>query len=526
MSNQEPDEDRIYGVDQHGDAGEYPYTRGIHREMYRKKLWTMRQYAGFGSAAAANQRFKYLLSKGTTGLSVAFDLPTQMGRDPDHGLAVGEVGKVGVSIATTQDMQELFAGISLADVSVSMTINATASILLSLLCVKAKKDGIPIAALQGTTQNDILKEYIARGTYIYPPTGALKLTTDLIEFCKLEIPKWNTISISGYHIREAGSTAAQEIAFTISDGLTYIEHALARGLTIDEFAPRLSFFFNCHTDFFEEIAKFRAARKLWATIIKERFQPKNPASLQLRFHTQTAGSTLTAQQPENNIIRTTIEAMAAVLGGTQSLHTNGFDEALRLPSEKAATIALRTQQIIAHESGVTNTVDPLGGSPFIESLTTKLYNEAYAIIKKVDDVGGMVKAIENYFPQGEIERAAYNFQKEIEAKKRIIVGVNDFVGEFATEDGVNSSNGSLVAASKDAAKAKSDKEQADLLARLQQFKAQRDNTKTTSSLLALQSAATAGQNTVPLTIEALEAGATLGEVSDVFRTVFGEYHPA
>ena len=503
---------RIYGADTFGDAGEFPYTRGIHSEMYRKKLWTMRQYAGFGDATAANARFRYLLSQGTTGLSVAFDLPTQMGRDPDHALSKGEVGRVGVSISTADDICELFSGIDLSKASVSMTINATASILLSLLCVKAKKDGTPLKDLKGTTQNDILKEYIARGTYIYPPTGAMKLTTDLISFCKNELPQWNTISISGYHIREAGSTAAQEIAFTLADGLAYIEAALKVGLTIDEFAPRLSFFFNGHSNFFEEIAKYRAARKLWATLVKERFSPTKKESMQLRFHTQTAGSTLTAQQPENNIVRTSLQALSAVLGGTQSLHTNGFDEALRLPSQEAATLALRTQQVIAYESGVIDVVDPLGGAPFIEALTDDLYNEALQIIEIVDRQGGMIKSIENNFPQSEIEKAAYEFQKAVEAKTKIIVGVNEFQGEESAQ-GKNEKAAQL-----------NQNLEKKVIEQIKAFRSKHDQDKAKKLLQVLHEAAVNNQNTMPFTIEALENGCTLGEISDQFRDVFGEYH--
>jgi methylmalonyl-CoA mutase N-terminal domain/subunit len=507
--------ERIYGSQTFGDAGEFPFTRGIHPEMYRKKLWTMRQYAGFGDATAANARFRYLLSQGTTGLSVAFDLPTQMGRDPDHELARGEVGKVGVSIATRDDIAELFSQIDLAQASVSMTINATATILLSLLCVKAKQDGTKLSELRGTTQNDILKEYIARGTYIYPPKGAMKLTTDLMLFCKQELPQWNTISISGYHIREAGSTAAQEIAFTLADGIAYIEAALQKGLSIDEFAPRLSFFFNGHSNFFEEIAKFRAARQLWAELVQQRYHPQKKESMQLRFHTQTAGSTLTAQQPENNIVRTTLQALAAVLGGTQSLHTNGFDEALRLPTKEAATLALRTQQIIAHESGVVDVVDPLGGSPYIEALTEGLIADARVLIDKIDQQGGMIAAIENYFPQGEIEKAAYEYQKAVEDKRSIVVGVNDFIVEDPQPS-----------ASQPGAPLDMKKLESSIRDKVAQFKASRAPAPALQALEVLRAAATEDRNTMPLTIAALEAGCTLGEISDIFRSIFGEYHAA
>jgi methylmalonyl-CoA mutase N-terminal domain/subunit len=468
----------------------------------------MRQYAGFGNAESANKRFQYLLSQGVSGLSVAFDLPTQMGRDPDHKLSDGEVGKVGVSICNSQDIEVLFNKINLADVSVSMTINSTASILLSLLCVLAKKNNIPISQLKGTTQNDILKEYIARGTYIYPPTGAMKLTTDLIEFCKNEIPSWNTISISGYHIREAGSTAIQEVAFTLADGIAYVKAALSAGLNVDDFAPRLSFFFNCHNNFLEEVAKFRAARKLWSHIIKNQFGSQKKESMQLRFHTQTAGSSLTAQQPLNNVVRTTIQAMAAVMGGTQSLHTNSYDEALGLPTEDSALLALRTQQIIAHESGIADIVDALGGSYVIEELTDKIYQESLSLIDKIENLGGMVKAIEQNFPQSEIEKAAYNYQLSVEKAEQIVVGVNSFQSIKETDIPVEP---------------KSSQDEQLQKEKLKKFRENRDNVASQMALGELKNCATLDQNTIPYTILALEKGATLGEISDIFRQVFGEY---
>src|SRR5712671_605186 len=412
-----------------GFPGEYPYTRGIYPSMYRGRLWTMRQYAGFGSAIESNQRYRYLLTKGQAGLSVAFDLPTQIGMDSDHALARGEVGKVGVAIDSLEDMETLFDGIPLEKVSTSMTINATAAILLCLYVAVAKRQGASLQKLSGTVQNDILKEYIARGTYIYPVRPAMRIVTDIFSWCRDHLPKWNTISISGYHIREAGSTAVQEVAFTLADGIAYVQAALDAGLRVDEFAPQLSFFFNAHNDLLEEIAKYRAARRLWARIMTERFAAKDPRSLMLRFHAQTAGSSLTAQQPENNIVRVAIQALAAVLGGCQSLHTNSMDEALALPTEDAALIALRTQQILANETGVTNTVDPVAGSYAIESLTNEIEKGAVDYIKKVDSLGGMVRAIESGFVQGEIQKAAYEFQRAVEKKEQIVVGVNDFVAE-------------------------------------------------------------------------------------------------
>ncbi len=492
------------------DAGDYPYTRGVHRTMYRGKLWTMRQYAGFGTAREANERFHYLLKQGTTGLSIAFDLPTQMGRDSDHRMAKGEVGKVGVAISTLEDMEILLDGIPLDQVSISMTINATASILLALLLVVAERRGIPWAKLKGTIQNDMLKEYIARGTYIYPPRPALRIITDIFDFCRGEVPEWNTISISGYHIREAGSTAVDEVAFTLADGIAYVEAAVAKGLAVDDFAPRLAFFFNCHNDFLEEIAKFRAARALWAEIMRERFGAKKPESLMLRFHTQTAGSSLTAQQPENNITRTTIQALAAVLGGTQSLHTNSYDEALGLPTEHSARLALRTQQIIAHESGVAQSVDPLGGSYLIESWTARIIDEAKQKIAAIDAMGGMVTAIEEGFPQKEIEKSAYEFQKKIENREYIVVGVNEFIQDQEKTPEILKVN------------AQGEEEQKK---RLERFRALRDQAKVDNALAALREAATGSANLMIHITSAIRLGATLGEIADALRAEFGEYHP-
>src|SRR6202043_177841 len=412
-----------------GYPGEYPFTRGVQATMYRGRLWTMRQYAGMGDAEESNKRYKYLLANGTTGLSVAFDLPTQIGLDSDHPLALGEVGKVGVAIDSLEDMETLFEGIPLEKVSTSMTINSTAAILLCLYVAVAKKQGANLAKLGGTVQNDILKEYIARGTYIYPVRPAMRIVTDIFAWCRTELPKWNTISISGYHIREAGSTAVQEVAFTLADAIAYVQAALEAGLDIDDFAPQLSFFFNAHSDLLEEIAKYRAARRLWARIMRERFQARDPRSLLLRFHAQTAGSSLTAQQPENNIVRVAIQALGAVLGGCQSLHTNAMDEALALPTEDAVLLALRTQQIIAHETGVANTVDPVGGSYAIETLTNEIESGALAYIEKIDSLGGMLLAIESGFVQTEIQKAAYEYQRAVETKEQVVVGVNDFVAE-------------------------------------------------------------------------------------------------
>ena len=488
--------------------GESPFTRGIYPTMYRGRLWTMRQYAGFGTAVESNQRYRYLLSKGQVGLSVAFDLPTQIGMDSDAPLALGEVGKVGVAIDSLEDMETLFGGIPLETVSTSMTINATAAILLCLYVAVAKKQGASLSKLSGTVQNDILKEYIARGTYIYPVRPAMRIVTDIFAWCKDNLPRWNTISISGYHIREAGSTAIQEVAFTLADGIAYVQAALDAGLAVDEFAPQLSFFFNAHNDLLEEIAKFRAARRLWARIMDERFHAKDQRSLLLRFHAQTAGSSLTAQQPENNIVRVAIQALAAVLGGCQSLHTNSMDEALALPTEDAALIALRTQQIIAHETGVTNTIDPVGGSYAIEHLTDEIEKGASAYIEKIDALGGMLRAIEAGFVQGEIQKAAYEFQRAVESKEQIVVGVNDFVAEQDRTIPLLRINEEI---------------ERSQVARLKALRAKRDSAKTQSALAELARRAATTENLLPAILASVEAYATVGEISDTLRRVFGEY---
>lgn len=489
--------------------GQFPFTRGIQKDMYRGKPWTMRQYAGFSTAEESNKRYHYLLSQGTTGLSVAFDLPTQIGYDSDHPLAEGEVGKVGVAIDSLRDMELLFDGIDLQNISTSMTINATAPILLAMYIAMAKKQGADLKQLSGTVQNDILKEYAARGTYIYPPAASMRLITDVFEYCGREIPKWNTISISGYHIREAGSTAVQELAFTLANGKAYLKAAIEKGLDINIFARRLSFFFNCHNNFFEEIAKFRAARRMWAHIVLE-LGATDPAAQKLRFHTQTGGSTLTAQQPMDNIVRVTSQALAAVLGGTQSLHTNGYDEAISLPTEAAAKIALRTQQIIAFETGVADTVDPLAGSFFIEELTDELERAALAYISRIDAMGGAVKAIEQDFIQQEIARSAYEYQNAIESGESVLVGVNRFTEEesapmkvFRIDDGIRKKQAeSLIALKKD-----------------------RDNNAVELSLAELKKAAEGSRNLMPYILDAVEKYATLGEISDTLRNVFGEYQP-
>jgi methylmalonyl-CoA mutase N-terminal domain/subunit len=491
-----------------GYPGEFPYTRGIYPTMYRGRLWTMRQYAGFGTAVESNQRYRYLLSKGQAGLSVAFDLPTQIGMDSDHPLALGEVGKVGVAIDSLEDMETLFDNIPLEKVSTSMTINATAAILLCLYVAVAKKQGANLAKISGTVQNDVLKEYIARGTYIYPVRPAMRIVTDIFAWCRDNLPKWNTISISGYHIREAGSTAIQEVAFTLADGIAYVQAALDAGLAVDQFAPQLSFFFNAHSDLLEEIAKYRSARRLWAKIMCDRFGAKDPRSLLLRFHAQTAGSSLTAQQPENNIVRVAIQALAAALGGCQSLHTNSMDEALALPTEDAALIALRTQQILAHETGVTNTIDPVAGSYAIEHLTDEIEQGAVEYISKIDAMGGMLRAIESGFVQGEIQKAAYDFQRAVESKEQIIVGVNDFIAEeertvptLRIEPEIERSQ----------------------IARLNALRAKRDSAKTQSALTELQRRAATTENLLPAILNAVEAHSTVGEISDALRRVFGEY---
>jgi methylmalonyl-CoA mutase N-terminal domain/subunit len=491
-----------------GYPGEPPYTRGIYPSMYRGRLWTMRQYAGFGSAAESNQRYRYLLDKGQSGLSVAFDLPTQIGMDSDHPLALGEVGKVGVAIDSLEDMETLFDGIPLEKVSTSMTINSTAAILLCLYVAVAKKQGANLARLSGTVQNDILKEYIARGTYIYPVRPAMRIVTDVFAWCRTELPKWNTISISGYHIREAGSTAIQEVAFTLANAIAYVQAAVDAGLSVDEFAPQLSFFFNAHSDLLEEIAKYRAARRLWARIMRERFNARDPRSLLLRFHAQTAGSSLTAQQPENNIVRVAIQALAAVLGGCQSLHTNSMDEALALPTEDAALIALRTQQIIAHETGVANTIDPVAGSYAIETLTNEIENGALVYIEKIDATGGMLRAIESGFVQGEIQKAAYEYQRAVERHEQIVVGVNEFVAE---EDR------SIPTLRIDP------KIEQTQIARLQSLRAKRNASLVTTALTELSRRATTTENLVPAILRAVESLATVGEISDTLRRTFGEY---
>jgi methylmalonyl-CoA mutase N-terminal domain/subunit len=493
-----------------GDPGEYPYTRGVYPTMYRGRPWTMRQYAGFGTAGETNARFKYLVDNGQTGLSVAFDLPTQMGRDSDHPLALGEVGKVGVAIDSLLDMRDLFDGIPLKDVSTSMTINATASILLLLYSLVAEEQGVEKDNITGTTQNDILKEYLARGTYIYPPAPSMRITTDIFAYGARELPRWNTISISGYHIREAGSTAVQELAFTLSDAIAYVEAASRAGLAVDEFAPRLSFFFNAHNDLFQEVAKYRAARRMWARIMKERFGAADERSLKLRFHTQTAGSSLTAQQAENNIVRTTVQAISAILGGTQSLHTNGFDEALALPTEKSARIALRTQQILANEAGLTDTADPLGGSYYVESLTDAVEEGAWEYIKRIDEIGGAVKAIENRFMQREIEEAAFRYQREVEKEERIIVGVNRYITDEEADVELHSVDEVI-----------RDRQ----TQRLEKLKESRNNSAVEKALAELEHAAQGTDNLMYPMKEALANLATLGEVSDVLRKVYGQYRP-
>jgi methylmalonyl-CoA mutase N-terminal domain/subunit len=493
-----------------GTPGEYPFTRGIYRSMYRSRLWTMRQYAGMATADETNARFRFLLDQGQTGLSVAFDLPTQMGLDSDHPRADGEVGKTGVAIDSVEDLIRLFDGIPLDRVSTSMTINATAPILLLMYELVAEEHGVASTEISGTVQNDILKEYAARGTYIYPPAPSMRLITDLFAYCGEHVPRWNTISISGYHMREAGSTAAQEIAFTLADGIAYVQAAHDAGLATDEFAPRLSFFFACHMNFFEEIAKFRAARRMWARIMRDRFEAEDPRSWMLRFHTQTGGATLTAQQPEVNVVRTALEALAAVLGGTQSLHTNAFDEALALPTEHSATIALRTQQVIGFESGVTQTVDPVAGSYYVEALTDELERLATRYIEKIDAMGGAVRAIEAGFYQDEIHEAAFRLQQGIESGERVVVGVNRFVdaGERALE-----------------LQRISPAETARQIDRVRALRAGRDAAEVDAALAAVAETARGTANLLPPMKEALRVRATLGEVSDVLREVFGEYRP-
>jgi len=494
-----------------GVPGSYPFTRGVQPTMYRGRLWTMRQYAGFGTAEETNRRFKYLIEQGQTGLSVAFDLPTQIGYDSDHDLALGEVGKVGVAIDSVEDMKILLGGIDLSTVSTSMTINAPAAILLAMYIVCAEEHGALVSELRGTIQNDILKEYPARGTYIFPPYPSMRIITDIFAFCNRHVPQWNTISISGYHIREAGSTAVQEVAFTLANGIAYVQAAIDAGLDVDSFGERLSFFFNSHQDFLEEIAKFRAARKMWARIMKERFGAKNPRAMMLRFHTQTAGCTLTAQQPDNNVVRVAFQALASVLGGTQSLHTNSRDEAYALPSEDSVEIALRTQQIVAYESGVTETVDPLAGSYFIEALTSEIERAAFDYIKKIDDMGGAVKAVESGYIEDEILESAYRFQKDIESRERIIVGMN----RFQTEAVVPSNLLRVDPAVREAQ-----------VARLEIVRKERDSTAVASCLAELRKCASGTENLMPPILEAVRRRVTLGEICGVLREVFGEYSHA
>ncbi|MEA3265553.1 MAG: methylmalonyl-CoA mutase family protein, partial [Candidatus Fermentibacteria bacterium] len=493
-----------------GFPGEYPYTRGVQPTMYRGRLWTMRQYAGFGSAIESNKRYRYLLDAGQTGLSVAFDLPTQIGYDSDHALCAGEVGKVGVAIDSLSDMELLFKDIPLGKVSTSMTINSPAAVLLAMYIAVAEKQGITSDKLRGTIQNDILKEYMARGTYIFPPTESMRLITDIFGYCRESVPMWNTISISGYHIREAGSTAAQEVGFTIADGIAYVEAATKAGLNVDDFAPRLSFFFNAHNDLLEEVAKYRAARRVWAKIMKERFGAKNPKSLMMRFHTQTGGSTLTAQQSDNNIVRVTIQTLAAVMGGTQSLHTNSRDEALALPTQQAVTIALRTQQIVAHESGVTGTIDPLAGSYFVENLTDGIEKDALNYIANIDSMGGMVKAVEEGYPQRQIQNAAYDYQRSIESGDRIVVGVNKFKQEEPPPTGLLRVDPAVETAQRN---------------KLAADKADRDNDRVKTTLIALRAASRSSDNLMPAIIDCVRCYGTLGEICGVLREEFGEYQP-
>jgi methylmalonyl-CoA mutase N-terminal domain/subunit len=518
--------DVVYGDEEF--PGEYPFTRGIHPTMYRSRLWTMRQYAGFSTARESNERYRYLLAQGQTGLSVAFDLPTQLCMDANDPLAAGEVGKVGVSISTLDDMRALFDGIPLDKVSTSMTINAPAAVLLALYIAVAKEQGSGIGgqgsegsdrplipgprSLRGTVQNDILKEYAARGLYVFPPKHSMRLVTDVFAYCKDHVPQWNTISISGYHIREAGSTAVQEVAFTLANAIAYTQAAIDASLDVDDFAGQLAFFFNAHNDFLEEVAKFRAARRLWARIMRERFNAQDPRSCMLRFHAQTGGSTLTAQQPINNVARVTIQALAAVLGGTQSLHTNGWDEALQLPTAEAAHTALRTQQIIANESGVTDTVDPLGGSYAIEYLTDEIEKRARELIEQIDAMGGAVKAIETGWMQAQIAESAYRYQREVEAKERIIVGVNGYTTDERIADGQSRFRVDPAI-------------EAEQCARLAQWRAKRDNETASALMTQLESVARGSENVMPCLIACVEGGVTVGEIGKVFRKVFGEYHP-
>jgi methylmalonyl-CoA mutase N-terminal domain/subunit len=501
----------LEGWDYNGDVGypgEFPFTRGVQATMYRGRLWTMRQYAGMGDAEESNKRYRYLLAHGTTGLSVAFDLPTQIGMDSDHPMAVGEVGKVGVAIDSIEDMERLFAGIDLEKISTSMTINASAAILLALYIAVARRSGRDVRKLSGTVQNDILKEYIARGTYIYPPRQALRIITDVFAYANEHVPDWNPISISGYHMREAGCTAVQEVAFTLANAIAYVDAALHAGLDVDTFAPRLSFFFNAHNHFLEEVAKFRAARRMWARIMKDRFAAKNPRSQMLRFHTQTAGSTLTAQQPENNIVRTALQALAAVLGGTQSLHTNGYDEALGLPTEEAARIALRTQQMIGYETGVANTIDPLAGSYYIESLTNEVERRANLYLEKIEGMGGTLRAIEQGYIQQEIQNAAYDFQQGVDRLENVVVGVNRFQAEGEKAIPIQRIDEAL---------------ESRQVERLRALRQRRDKTAWEQAIKAIEDAAHTGANLMPHIIHAVESYCTVGEISDALRRVFGEY---
>ncbi len=502
------EEKEIEYTEKIGYPGQYPFTRGIQPTMYRGKLWTMRQYAGFGTAKESNKRFRYLLEQGQSGLSVAFDLPTQIGYDSDDPISTGEVGKVGVAIDTLADMEILFDKIPLDKVSTSMTINAPAAILLAMYIAVAEKQGVDKSRLNGTIQNDILKEYIARGTYIFPPKPSMRLITDIFEYCAEEVPKWNTISISGYHIREAGSTASQELGFTLANGIAYVQSAINAGLDVNEFGKRISFFFNAHNDLFEEVAKYRAARRLWAKIMKERFNASDPKAMMLRFHSQTAGSTLTAQQPENNIIRVTIQALAAILGGTQSLHTNSLDEALALPTEESVRIALRTQQIIAYESGITNTIDPLAGAYFIESLTDEIEKQAIEYVNRIDSLGGMVQAIESGYVQSQIQEAAYRYEKEIESEERIIVGVNKFKIDEMSEKKLLKID---------------EKVQQDQILFLTKTKNERNNEEVRIKLNKLKEAAIGEKNLMPFIIDAVKVYASIGEICDALRKVFGQY---
>jgi methylmalonyl-CoA mutase N-terminal domain/subunit len=504
----------LKGLDYEGEIGypgEYPFTRGVQATMYRGRLWTMRQYAGMGDAEESNKRYKYLLANGTTGLSVAFDLPTQIGMDSDHALAAGEVGKVGVAIDSIEDMERLFAGIELTKISTSMTINSTASILLALYVAVARRQGADTRKLSGTVQNDVLKEYIARGTYSYPPRQAMRVVTDMFAWAQENMPEWNTISISGYHMREAGSTAVQEVAFTLGNGMAYVEAAIKAGLDVDQVGPRLSFFFNAHSNFLEEVAKYRAARRMWARIMREHFKAKNPKSWMLRFHTQTAGSTLTAQQPENNIVRTAIQALAAVLGGTQSLHTNSYDEALALPTEQAARIALRTQQVIAYESGAAQTIDPLAGSYYVEALTNEIERRAAEYLGKIEVMGGMLKAVERGFVQQEIQNAAYEYQQAVDRGDAVVVGVNRFGVDEEKAIPTQRIDPAL---------------EPTQIERVRALRARRDAGPWKSALAAVEEAARTGENVMPRILQAVEVYATVGEISDAMRKVFGEYKEA